>query len=395
MFTDKINIVMHHSSQGMYKKNILSKSLNIEVLKSTAGVLLIFFFLVVSSRFVGYFEQASEGLIDPNLIYKIVILRFPDFITLLLPLSFFLGVVITMSRLYSDREIYGFFTGGLSEIDFLKYLLPQSLLFFFLTLLLSIYVAPYTKELSKEMISLDSLQEQFESIKPNQVFPLKNNEGFVFIKDKQESVFDEVVIYISNEDYSSIVVADQLSYDDLNSIMNLNFKNGSMYQGLFEEGSSVVSTFKNLKIPVSTEENSVARLSFAKLFDYSARSTKSQMQWNISIPITIFILLIIGINLSKVEPRQGRLSVLLPAIFVYILYLSLLILARESFDNNSAITQNYIWFVHFIFLIFSIFGLYKSSFNKTVGPFALFKGNNAMRLIFIGTIFIIFLWIIS
>ena len=395
MFTDKINIVMHHSSQGMYKKNILSKSLNIEVLKSTAGVLLIFFFLVVSSRFVGYFEQASEGLIDPNLIYKIVILRFPDFITLLLPLSFFLGVVITMSRLYSDREIYGFFTGGLSEIDFLKYLLPQSLLFFFLTLLLSIYVAPYTKELSKEMISLDSLQEQFESIKPNQVFPLKNNEGFVFIKDKQESVFDEVVVYITNEDYSSIVVADQLSYDDLNSIMNLNFKNGSMYQGLFEEGSSVVSTFKNLKIPVSTEENSVTGLSFARLFDYSARSTKSQMQWNISIPITIFILLIIGINLSKVEPRQGRLSVLLPAIFVYILYLSLLILARESFDNNSAITQNYIWFVHFIFLIFSIFGLYKSSFNKTIDPFALFKGSNAMKLIFMGIIFIILLWIIG
>ena len=395
MFTDKINIVMHHSSQGMYKKNILSKSLNIEVLKSTAGVLLIFFFLVVSSRFVGYFEQASEGLIDPNLIYKIVILRFPDFITLLLPLSFFLGVVITMSRLYSDREIYGFFTGGLSEIDFLKYLLPQSLLFFFLTLLLSIYVAPYTKELSKEMISLDSLQEQFESIKPNQVFPLKNNEGFVFIKDKQESVFDEVVLYITNEDYSSIVVADQLSYDDLNSIMNLNFKNGSMYQGLFEEGSSVVSTFKNLKIPVSTEENSVTGLSFARLFDYSARSTKSQMQWNISIPITIFILLIIGINLSKVEPRQGRLSVLLPAIFVYILYLSLLILARESFDNNSAITQNYIWFVHFIFFIFSIFGLYKSSFNKTEDPFALFKVSNVMRLIFIGTIFIILLWIIG
>ena len=395
VFTDKIIIVMHHSSQGMYKKNILSKSLNIEVLKSTAGVLLIFFFLVVSSRFVGYFEQASEGLIDPNLIYKIVILRFPDFITLLLPLSFFLGVVITMSRLYSDREIYGFFTGGLSEIDFLKYLLPQSLLFFFLTLLLSIYVAPYTKELSKEMISLDSLQEQFESIKPNQVFPLKNNEGFVFIKDKQESVFDEVVLYISNEDYSSIVVADQLSYDDLNSIMNLNFKNGSMYQGLFEEGSSVVSTFKNLKIPVSTEENSVTGLSFARLFDYSARSTKSQMQWNISIPITIFILLIIGINLSKVEPRQGRLSVLLPAIFVYILYLSLLILARESFDNNSAITQNYIWFVHFIFLIFSIFGLYKSSFNKTDDLFALFKGSNVVRLIFIGIIFIILLWIIG
>ena len=94
VFTDKINIVMHHSSQGMFKKNILSKSLNVEVFKSTIGILLIFFFLVVSSRFVEYFNQAAEGLIDPNIIFKVIFLRFPDFVTLLIPLSFFLGVVI-------------------------------------------------------------------------------------------------------------------------------------------------------------------------------------------------------------------------------------------------------------------------------------------------------------
>ena len=86
VFTDKINIVMHHSSQGMYKKNILSKSLNIEVFKSSFAVLSIFFLLVVGSRFVGYFEQAAEGNIDPALILSIIILRLPDFITLLLSL---------------------------------------------------------------------------------------------------------------------------------------------------------------------------------------------------------------------------------------------------------------------------------------------------------------------
>ena len=121
VFTDKINIVMHHSSQGMLKKNILSKSLNVEVFKSTIGILLIFFFLVVSSRFVEYFNQAAEGLIDPNIIFKVIFLRFPDFVTLLIPLSFFLGVVITISRMYADREIYGYFTGNLSQNDLIKY----------------------------------------------------------------------------------------------------------------------------------------------------------------------------------------------------------------------------------------------------------------------------------
>ena len=107
VFTDKIIIVMHHSSQGMYKKNILSKSLNIEVFKSSCSILLIFFLLVVGSRVVGYFEQAAEGYIDPSIIMNGVFLRFPDFITLLIPLSFFLGVMITVSRLYAEREIYG------------------------------------------------------------------------------------------------------------------------------------------------------------------------------------------------------------------------------------------------------------------------------------------------
>ena len=107
---------MHHSSQGMYKRNILFRSLNIEVFKSTLGILAILFMLVVGSRLIGYFEQSAEGLIDPNIIYKVVALRFPDFVTLLIPLSFFLGLIITISRLYSDREIYGYISGGLSPI---------------------------------------------------------------------------------------------------------------------------------------------------------------------------------------------------------------------------------------------------------------------------------------
>ena len=175
---------MHHSSQGIYKRNILSKSLNAEVLKSTLGILLIFFFLVVGSRFVGYFEQASEGLLDPNLIYKIVILRFPDFLTLLIPLSFFLGVVVTISRLYADREIYGYLSAGVSQNKLIRILLPQSIILFLITLVLSIYIAPYTKELSKEIVTIDTIEEQIETLKPKKLFSFKENEGFIYADGK-------------------------------------------------------------------------------------------------------------------------------------------------------------------------------------------------------------------
>jgi len=386
---------MHHSSQGIYKRNILSKSLNVEVFKSTVGILLIFFFLVVSSRFVGYFEQASEGLIEPNLIFKVVFLRFPDFITLLLPLSFFLGIVITISRLYADREIYGYFSGGLSEKDLIKFLFPQSLVFFFITLLLSMYIAPYTKELSKEIVTLDTLKEQLESIKPKEIFSLKDEDGFIYADNKENESFENVTIYLSNEDYSSIIIADKLDYDDSDTEINLNFQNGVLYQDIFISESSVVSYFGQLKIPVKNDKDSVSGLSFTKLFDFSTKSSKSEIQWNISIPITIFILLILGITLSKVGPRQGRLSVLLPAIFVYILYLSLLILARESFSENSYNAQNYIWYVHIIFLSFSLLTLFKTHLSQTLRPNIILLNNNFMRLLLFGLIFLIFYWVLG
>ena len=395
VFTGKIFIVMHHSSQGIYKRNILSKSLNVEVFKSTVGILLIFFFLVVSSRFVGYFEQASEGLIDPNLIFKVVFLRFPDFITLLLPLSFFLGIVITVSRLYADREIYGYFSGGLSEKDLIKFLFPQSLIFFLITLSLSIYIAPYTKELSKEILTLDTLKEQFESIKSKEIFSLKNEDGFIYADKNENNSFENVAIYLSNESYSSFIVADRLDYDDSDSEINLNFQNGILYQDIFTSESSVVSYFGQLKIPVINDNKPVSGLSFTKLFDFSTKSSKSETQWNISIPITIFILLILGVTLSKVGPRQGRLSVLLPAIFVYILYLSLLILARETYSENSYNTQNYIWYVHIIFLGISLMTIFKTHLSQTLRPNIILLNNNFVRLLLFGLISLIFFWVLG
>ena len=388
-------IVMHQSSQGIYKKNILLKSLNFEVLLSTIGVLLIFFFLVVSSRFVGYFEQASEGLIDPSVVFKVVFLRFPDFITLLLPLSFFLGVIITVSRLYSDREIFGYLAGGLSENDLVKYLFPQAMFFFLITLSLSIFLAPYTKELSKEILSLDTIQEQFESVRQKELFSFNENDGFIHVENKENNILDEVIIFIQNDEYSSLIIAENLIHEDLSSKTNLDFKDGVLYQDIFNQNSSFVSYFGELSVPINNSKNTISGLSLSKLFDFSIKSSKSQTQWNLSIPLTIFVLLIYAVNFSKVEPRQGRFSVLVPSIFIYILYLSLLILARDSFDEGSIASQNYIWYVHLIFLLFAIFLLFRKNFNISIRNFFIYFNNNFIRVFVSLVIFLIFLWVLG
>ena len=297
--------------------------------------------------------------------------------------------------MYADREIYGYFSGNLSKNDLIKYLLPQSIIFFIITLSLSIYIAPYTKELSKNLISVDSIEEQFNSIKPKEIMIFDNFNGFIFANDRGINDLNQVVFLSSSNEKFSLVLAQKLLSNDKGSSLDLTLKNGVVYQNIFTEDSSLISEFGNFNLPLEKDIEHIDAKTLSKVFDYSEKSSMSQKQWNISIPITIFILLIIGVHISKVEPRQGRLAVLLPAIFVYFLYLSLLILARESFEDDIYQTHYYSWFVHLAFFIFGMYATLKSNLNTAISlnTIGLIKSTNLFKAITLLFIFLIFLWI--
>ena len=393
VFTDKINIVMHHSSQGMYKKNILSKSLNIEVFRSSIGVLLVFFLLVVGSRIVGYFEQAAEGNIDPGIILSVIALRFPDFITLLIPLSFFLGLLITIGRLNSEGEIHGYFSAGLSKFNLIKFLLPQAFIYFFITLVLSLYIAPYTKNLSKDLLVIDSFEEQIDAIQSDEIVSLDDG-GFLYVQTADEGLIKGVKLFQVEEDNSFIVISDELLTTEKDKTIELNLKNGSFYGGLFSETSKIISNFNNFNFEIDKNMSQSNDLSLTKLFDYSLASDQATFQWNISIPITILILLLYGIYISSSKPREGKFSFMLPGMLIYVSYLSLLILGREFISDNPGSIFN-LWFIHGLFILFLFLYAYREKIIFVSFANLAIQENIYLRY-FIGImIFILFIWMVA
>ena len=393
VFTDKINIVMHHSSQGMYKKNILSKSLNMEVFRSSIGVLLIFFLLVVGSRIVGYFEQAAEGNIDPGIILSVITLRFPDFITLLIPISFFLGLLITIGRLNSEGEIHGYFSAGLSKFNLIKFLLPQAFIYFFITLVLSLYIAPYTKNLSKDLLVIDSFEEQIDAIQSDEIVSLDDG-GFLYVQTADEGLIKGVKLFQVDEDNSFIVISDELLTTEKDKTIELNLKNGSFYGGLFSESSKIISNFNNFNFEIDKNMSQSNDLSLTKLFDYSSASDQATFQWNISIPITILILLLYGIYISSSKPREGKFSFMLPGMLIYVSYLSLLILGREFISDNPGSIFN-LWFIHGLFILFLFLYAYREKIIFLSFANLAIQENIYLRY-FIGImIFILFIWMVA
>jgi lipopolysaccharide export system permease protein len=372
---------MHHSSQGMFKNNILSKSFNLEVFKSTTSILIILFLLVIGSRFVSYFEQASEGLIDPSVILYAVFLRVPDFISLLLPLSFFIGILITVSRLYADREIYAYFSTGISPITLIKFIFPQAFIYMVFTLTLSLYIAPVSKEISNELLKVNTFEEQIASLAPGEIYGIKGSKSFITVGENNETSLKNVIFFNDVVKDSILISADTLNISSSQLDYELLFENGSLTAGVFSNDVKMISSFKKFEFPLVNNQT-YTRTSFENIFSSINIDDSLEYQWSISLSITILVLMVIGVYIGKVEPRQGRLSVILPGMLIYILYLSLLLLGRDHIAQNNQTNFNLV-FIHLIFIFFAILLYLKDKFFISIARNKFFSYKSTLATILI------------
>ena len=95
-----------------------------------------------------------------------------------------------------------------------------------------------------------------------------------------------------------------------------------------------------------------------ELFSSQDRVEQSELQWRLSIPLLVFIVTLLAVPLSRVNPRQGRFLKLLPAILIYMTYLALLIASRGALDKGKIAPQLGLWWVHGVFLMLGLLMLY-------------------------------------
>jgi lipopolysaccharide export LptBFGC system permease protein LptF len=129
---------------------------------------------------------------------------------------------------------------------------------------LSLYVAPYTKALSQEILKIDSFKEQLESIKSDEIVSL-NDGGFIYIQNTDNNLLTGIKALKQNQENSFFVIADELSTNESKELIKLNFNNGSFYSGVFSDSSKLQSNFNEFKLDIKKEKNLTNDMSLTKL----------------------------------------------------------------------------------------------------------------------------------
>ena len=375
----------------MYKKNILAIHLNSQIFKGFTAILLILTALIFSSRLVGYFEQAATGSLNPDIIFSVIFLRLPDFLALLIPFAFFLSLLLVVSELYQSNGIYAYFSAGVSRIRLIKHITP----FFLITLiscsLISVYLAPYGKALSKSLIAEQSYEDKLEMLQPKSLINLDEAGSYLYFDSYDGKGMTGVTFFIQDDPSLSIIKAEQLEISNQDNNMILDFKNGSIYPDL-NSANKIDASFKELTHSIRVGQTSSKSFTLSKLLDYKNKSNFIESQWNASIPTMLVALLLLSFVFGKENPRSGREGSLVTGVLIYIFYLSVLVAFRESYSDSSNFFYYFLWPVHLAFLSFGAMFFW---LDGRVSLNSYFSNSRIKTISIVFLIFLLLVWLSS
>ena len=338
-----------------------------EVLTSTVAVSVVLLLILMSGRFVKYLANAVAGEMEPGAIFALIGYRIPGFLELVLPLAFFLAVLLTFGRLYVENEMSVLRACGISERRLMGYTLVLAGCLELMAGWLSLSVAPAGMAKADTLLKAQKSRSDLDKLMPKKFYTMSGGRGVTYTESVSESrELENIFLAMTSGDASNsdrrlvLVLADtgqqQQAEGSLDRYLVLN--KGYRIEGVpgqydyqithFEEyGSRLESKRPDTKIKMETVPTSL-------LFAADDLKSKAMLQWRLSIPLLLLVVTVLAVPLSRTDHRKGRFGKLLPAIVLYFTYLVALNAMREALESGSIPMAVTILPVHLVYLAIAI-----------------------------------------
>ena len=333
------------------------------VLSNTLGVTAILMLVVVSSRFVKYLAEAATGKLDASVLFAVIAFRLPGFLELVLPLAFFLSVLLAYGQLYVESEMTVLHACGLSQKKLIFHTLAVAALVAAIVASLSLVVSPSGFVRVQELFTVQMQRGELESLTPGRFYNLQEGKGVTYAEEiSADGRLGEVFLaQVSGEDESArgmaIVVAREgfSSKSDATGERYLVLEEGRRIQGIPGRGDFQITSFdvygqRLASIKPSDLYQDIDAVSSSTLLGSDRGDYRAALQWRLSLPVLVMVVALMAVPLSRTNPRQGRFARILPAVLLYVIYLLALNAARGAVEEGAALGSLAMAGVHAVFL---------------------------------------------
>ena len=319
-----------------------------EVFISLAAITTILVLIFMSNQFVIYLNRAANGQIPVMLVMKLMMLELPTLIGLLLPLGFYVALLIAYGRLYAESEMVVLQACGYGPRQLLKHSLIMATAVVFFVAIITLWASPFVAIERAKLLRTTGIQTLIQTIAPGRFRAISGGKQVFYVASmnrdhtKAEDVFFARLIKKNGQQQWDVLWAstafaetEQGTYEDY-----VILQNGKEYQGIPGHADYQVAEFERYKArlphPSLEIKGDVRTLSTSDLWPLNNNDLikATELQWRLSVPLMVLALTLVGVPFSRVSPRAGKYAKLLPAIVFLIIYANLMIVARDWLEKG-------------------------------------------------------------
>ena len=347
---------------------IIVRYLTKEILSTFSAVSGILLFIGLSNRFAVYLPKITSGQLSANLVMKAVVLYIPDLLVFLLPLSLFIGLLLALGRMHADSEITVLSACGLGISYFLRFTLSLATVATLMMLVLTIWLVPSTGSQREQMLMTGEVVGVMQNLTPGRFQMINDDDGRIvfYVEDlakageKMLGIFiAELSPHLSNKEPWSIVTAEEarLHRDENTGEFHLVLNKGQRYTGIPGQGNYRIIQFeeygRTVDYTVPPVPNLIKLKPTIRLIQAESLEDKAELQWRLALPMTVPILALLALPLSRVNPRQGRYARFLPGLISYVAYYMGLVMCK-SWTARGLLPQASFWLLHAVMLGYAL-----------------------------------------
>ena len=353
-----------------YQNTIISRYILRNLIVFFLAITFIIGLIVFGNQFVLTTQESLSFGIPIKELMPLVGFNMLRDIPIILTLSLFLSIIITISQLYKNSEAVVMNSIGLGDRDFINLIKPIVFVSFIIVFYLTIFAVPWAKQQKRIAEDVTVNASEFSFITEGKFESFKNGEIVFYASESNitdtvgEQNMEEIFIYALDKGKPVIVLASEANkYTNAETeSIYLRLKNGIRYEGLPGNENINILNFEQYDLEIVSGDIQKSISNFSEIEEQNTIDllreggvkANAEIQWRISQPVSVLILSIFGIFLGKSSPRTGKGINLIIGIVVFMLYNNALLVAKSSIESSQLSPIIGMWGIHLSLLLILI-----------------------------------------
>ena len=334
-----------------------------ETLKSQLAILFILLLIFFCQKLVRILGAAVDGEIPTNLVLTLLGLGVPEMAQLILPLSLFLAILMTLGKLYTDSEITVMHACGLGKSVLVKAAMVLMLLTSVVAAVNVIWLGPWSSRYQDEVTQNAKANPGAAALAAGQFQSSSDGSSVLFIENVKGNQFGNVFLAqlrAKGNARPSVVLADSghmEQHKDGSQVVTLD--KGTRFEGTAMLRDFRITDFTNYQARVGYKEatldpNDAEQSDLTTLLSNDTPAFRSELHWRFTLIFSVLVMALMVVPLSVVNPRQGRVLSMLPAMLLYLIFF----LLQSSLKSNAAKGRLdpaiWMWVVNISYLLLAV-----------------------------------------